>query len=324
MSESSEKKIICSLISHKLGCSPFDYTLKLKLTSECEYSSKLRCCTFQRNIHDNSYESDRLLAVGDFSGNLTVWDIDRLGLPLFQSGQQKHGGAINAIDSYQHSVATGGKDGKAILWDVRAMKMQHSFDYQPSSSTTAAAADVAQKKECAAWSIYTDDLYLFVGYESGDLSCFDLRTSKLLTTYHSSDTIKTSVSSIAINSQRDYNNIILGGSESKPLSFVKFNNNNNSNNNSIVEQSSNSDSQQPTLKSKLAWCTRYSPFSKSMFAVTTSEGSLSLYNGRDTLIDSIKLSEYPVLSVDFNGSKEGLMATVSLNRKLNILFTPFK
>eukprot|EP01133_Synstelium_polycarpum_P012137 gene12137-14200_t len=242
-------------------------------------------------------QSQRHVAMGDFAGQLQVWDVDRLDVPLIKVANA-HQGTINAIDCSVDDqgdvrVASGGRDGKVSVWDSRVMAMAVcSFDHQ-----------VAEKKDC--WSLCIRGTTLLSGYENGDLIAHDLRTNKIMATIN----LSASVSSVTCTDKGDLSSILIGTGDSSAhtLSLVD---NQFKVTNQIKDQS------------KLIWSAKYSPFNSNTYAFAGGDGTVALYNsGRQ--IDRVKLCEYPVLSLDFNKDKEGLLAAVSLNRQLTVLVTPY-
>ncbi|GAM17536.1 hypothetical protein SAMD00019534_007110 [Acytostelium subglobosum LB1] len=279
---------------------------RLTLSNQGESSSKLRCCSF---IKDEQLAPSRHMAVGDFAGNLSIWDIDRLDVPIRSTTMsttattttttsggniQSHNSTVNAIDCYQSLIATGGRDGYIAIWDSRGplKTSTHSFSHQ-----------VDEKKDC--WSLLIHGTNVLGGYENGDLDIFDLRTNKRL----SSINMKSSVTSISLNNRFDYGSIIVGGNESTMTTM------------SWSNQLFTQVHEQKGL-SKFIWSARYSPFKSNVYCTSDSDGNVSLYDDK-VLVDRIKICDFPVLHLDYNQHKEGLMAAISLNRKLSIIISPY-
>lgn len=143
------------------------------------------------------------IAIGDFVGGLRVWDVERLlQLPQkFSSIQaphhrvvleeadlediyifkvpRAHDSIINAIDGARYSgppeLVTGSRDGAVKVWDMR----------QPQKPVIALEpADKGRARDC--WAVRfgnsydPDERVVAAGYDNGDVKIFDLRTHKML------------------------------------------------------------------------------------------------------------------------------------------------
>jgi WD40 repeat protein len=141
---------------------------ELKQLTEVEKPHPVKCMTFGQSPLE-----ERRLATGDFHGNLHIWDVERLGTPVFQAAA--HRSIVNAIDGALFAgppeVATGSRDGAVKVWDARQPE-------RPVAVLEPASADLARDCWAVAFgnSYNTHDRVLAAGYDNGDLKLFDLRT----------------------------------------------------------------------------------------------------------------------------------------------------
>jgi len=140
------------------------------LLHEAEKKSAFKTGTFGA-----STLAERHLSTGDFGGHLSVWDLDRMEMPIFDV--KAHESIINCVDAVgglkgygAPEIATGGRDGNVLVWDPR-QKEKPVFDMKPVSG---------QARDC--WcvsfgnSFNADERCLAAGYDNGDVKLLDLRT----------------------------------------------------------------------------------------------------------------------------------------------------
>lgn len=140
-----------------------------------QLDSGVKCCTF-----GGSSLEDRHLAYGDYSGNLTICDLERSKQGSVFS-VKAHNSIVNAIDGIGGSqlghgapeLVTGGRDGLVHVWDPR---VSHSvFSLEPEKG--------ASPRDC--WTVTfgnsfnDDERCICAGFDNGDVKMFDLRTGKL-------------------------------------------------------------------------------------------------------------------------------------------------
>ena len=141
------------------------------LLKESEPSTSIKCGTFAA-----SSLQTRHLATGDFKGNLHVWDLETMNT-VYKT--DAHTEIINTIDGVgglgigegAPEIATGSRDGKVKVWDVRQRDLPVA-NMEPNEGE--------DKRDC--WSVAFGDTYnadercVCAGYDNGDIKMFDLRT----------------------------------------------------------------------------------------------------------------------------------------------------
>ncbi|BDA48861.1 WD repeat-containing protein 92 [Coccomyxa sp. Obi] len=162
---------------------------ELELSKEAEKPSSFRCATFGA-----SSIRDRHLATGNFTGDLQVWDLERLAEPVYSAKANREmiyaidgcGGQALLDDVHEYGtfkthvtgkgppeLVTGGGDGAVRVWDVR----------QPDTPVAAFPPDaICTEKAPECWSVAFGNAFndeercVLAGYANGDLRLFDLRT----------------------------------------------------------------------------------------------------------------------------------------------------
>lgn len=135
----------------------------------------IKCGTFGAALED------RLLATGDFGGQMSMWDLEKCDLPLYTVIAHKNK-LINCIDGCGGSwgkgapeIATGGSDGCVHVWDPRQ-------DSEPVISLVPPEG-IDKIPDC--WSVGFGNSYdnlercLCCGYDNGDIKLLDMRTRSL-------------------------------------------------------------------------------------------------------------------------------------------------
>lgn len=180
---------------------------EVKTLLELRLDTPLKCCTVGQNyLSSSSSIPSPSIAVGDFAGGLHVWDTDRLlsSIPevypqctkpnhrevldvaaLAQEGcevfnaNRAHESIINCVDGARYAgppeLATGSRDGSCKVWDVR-QRSKPVIVLEPTNKSTA--------RDC--WTVRLgnsfdpDERVLACGFDNGDVKLFDLRTQKML------------------------------------------------------------------------------------------------------------------------------------------------
>jgi WD40 repeat protein len=147
---------------------------ELKAAVEVRKPLPFKCGTFGHSTSDT-----RLLATGDFAGNLELWDVDRGMADAVFSMPKAHSAIINSIDGAladgPPEIVTGSRDGSVKVWDAR----------QSAKPVVALnPADPARARDC--WTVRfgnshsQDERCVAAGYDNGDVKIFDLRTQQMI------------------------------------------------------------------------------------------------------------------------------------------------
>ncbi|KAM3567719.1 hypothetical protein VYU27_010140, partial [Nannochloropsis oceanica] len=143
---------------------------ELKKTAEAEHKHSFKCSTFGASTLE-----ERNLATGDWSGGLSVWDLDHLSSGPSLSLSTAHAGIINTIDGVgglegrghgAPELVTGSKDGCVRVWDLRVSNPVLSLQPSPGDA----------KRDC--WAVAFGDSHndaertLAAGYDNGDVKLF--------------------------------------------------------------------------------------------------------------------------------------------------------
>ncbi|XP_057854144.2 dynein axonemal assembly factor 10 isoform X3 [Cryptomeria japonica] len=184
-----------------------------------------KSCSFKCGTFGASSLVERQLATGDFKGNLHIWDLEKMGIPVFHV--KAHETIINAIDGCgglgighgAPEIVTGGRDGRVCVWDQR-QKDDPVALFEPETRDT--------NRDC--WSVAFGNSYndeercVMAGYDNGDIKLFDLRTGKVPweTTLKSGMAIGTTIWGVKHLPQNREVFMVLGGDGS--LSLYKHSN----------------------------------------------------------------------------------------------------
>merc|ERR1711959_401405 len=139
-----------------------------------EKHAAFKCGTFGA-----SSLAERHLATGDFDGRLSIWDLDRVEMPVYSV--KAHDVIVNSIDGCgglnigggAPEIVTGSRDGTVRVWDPR----------QPDVAVASLEPEEGSGRDC--WSVafggsHTDEERCIVaGFDNGDVKLFDLRTNTM-------------------------------------------------------------------------------------------------------------------------------------------------
>lgn len=154
--------------------------LKTRLELSALRPHGIKCATFGA-----SRLEDRTVAIGDYNGVLSMYDLDRCVNDSKKNevaevfSVQAHDSIINSIDGIGGStvghgapeIVTGGRDGVARVWDPRVDYPVVSLEPEKGSAS----------RDC--WTVSFGNSYnheercVIAGYDNGDLKLFDLRTN---------------------------------------------------------------------------------------------------------------------------------------------------
>ncbi len=159
--------------------------LETRLECKALRPSGIKCTTFGA-----SRLEERTVAVGDYGGVLSIFDLDRCSDNSAGKNKesvaevfsvQAHESIINCMDgiggaSVGHGapeIVTGGRDGAARVWDPRVNYPVISFEPEKGSAL----------RDC--WTVSFGNSYndeercVLAGYDNGDVKLFDLRTQSV-------------------------------------------------------------------------------------------------------------------------------------------------
>jgi len=292
----------------------------LKLVKETEKGAAFKCGTFGA-----SSLADRHLATGDFSGNLHIWDLEKIHVPIFHA--KAHGEIINSIDGVgglgvgegAPEIVTGSRDGVVKVWDPR----------QSTPVASVEPADGEEKRDC--WAVAfghafnASDRIVGAGYDNGDVKLFDLRAMAL----RWETNLKNGVCSLQFDRKDiEMNKLVATTLESK---FHLFD---------MRTQHPTDGFAGKTEKAhkSTVWLVKHLPQNRDVFMTTGGNGSLNLWNyeypekrtkkegehekgvvGKIHLVNNVTLSTQPISSFDWHPDKLGLAVCSAFDQALRVV-----
>lgn len=319
---------------------------------ELRFPVPFKCCTMGHNYLTEGGSTRSVpnpsVAIGDFVGGLRVWDLDRLlQLPEEYPSIKKpnhrevleddaltqaeifkvsraHESIINCVDGARFSgppeLVTGSRDGAVKVWDIR----------QPQKPVIVLEpVEKSRARDC--WTVRfgnafdPDERVVAAGYDNGDVKLFDLRTQKML---HEMN-VGNGVCDVEFDRPDiKMNKLLISMLEGKvrvsdlrtlhpKLGYA------------YVEQ---------RVSEGTIWTTRSLPQNREVF-LSGGGGDLSLCQyqypperelkdpegmkrgvpGAVQQINQAKVGEQPINSMDWNRSKEGLLACSSFDQCLRVM-----
>jgi WD repeat-containing protein 92 len=293
---------------------------KMKLIHEFVKGSGYKCTTFGA-----SSLTPRSIAMGDFSGNLSILDLETLKESY---SVKAHEGIINTIDGAGGSgfgppeIVTGGRDGCVRVWDPR----------QTSPVVSLEAAETI-KPDC--WAVSFGNCYndqervLSAGYDNGDIKLFDLRTNYLQWDHN----LANAICGLQFD-RRDamMNKLVAATLEGKFYVFdLRTFNANEGGYSGMFEK----------VHGATLWSVKHVPQNRDLFVTQGGNGSINLYKynypsqrqvqdlngqpkgvpGTVTQLNQKDLSTQPVNSFDWNSDKLGLAVITALDQTLKVIIT---
>lgn len=294
----------------------------IKKLKDVEKPNSFKCGTF-----DASSLVERQLATGDFKGNLDIWDLEKLSVPVYHV--QAHSTIINAIDGCgglnigygAPELVTGGRDGRVCIWDKR--QVEHAvMSFEPEKSETA--------RDC--WTVAFGNSYndeercVLAGYDNGDIKLFDLRVGRVRW--------ETSMKNGICGLQFDRKDIKMNKFVATTLE-AQFN---------VYDlRTFHPEKHYASLQEKVTagttvWGVRHLPQNREVFVILGGDGSLSLYKysypdrrsmkdaegkeygvmGKCDLLSTKNLSTQPICSFSWSPDKEGLCVFGSFDQCVRV------
>ncbi|KYQ92737.1 WD40 repeat-containing protein [Tieghemostelium lacteum] len=266
---------------------------RLKLINQAENASPVRSSTV---LNQNT------IACGDFSGSISIWDINRFDIPI-TSHKNAHQINLNCMDfNRENSVLVcGAKDGSISFWDTRTTLLSKPIHF--------VSPVEGVKDNC--WSVVTRGYFGLAGFENGQLHQMDLRNYNII----QKKTVEYGICSMDIDESNETLLVTTNGSIVKLMSV-----------NELTDELVLNKGLNNTI-----WSGRFLSSSKpsKQFSIAEGNGKLSLidYNPQSKtskVIDSIQLVDSAIISMDVNKSVQGLISTISLTKQLCITITPYK
>ncbi|KAJ6645693.1 Dynein axonemal assembly factor 10 [Pseudolycoriella hygida] len=142
---------------------------KLAVERTLERQSAFRCATFDATVRNTS------LSLGNFHGQLQIFDIEKCGFPIFD--EKAHDGVVNCLDGIGSGngseIVTGGQDGCINVWDPR--------QGGPVVSIAGVRKESGGNGSRDCWTVTfgdgsnQDDRIVCAGYDNGDIKVIDLK-----------------------------------------------------------------------------------------------------------------------------------------------------
>ena len=279
---------------------------RLSLENEYIHNFPCKCSSF------STYSfSSRDLALGDFKGNLSIFDLER-GIKNYEI-KNAHKGIIQSIDGSgiknnqgPSEVITGGKDSLVKLWDLRSDK----------PSVILEPKDIKQNfPEC--WTVKYGDCGLGktigIGYDNGDVKIFDLRMDKLF--YR--ENLKSGICYIEFDTKNKNpsNKMIVTTLNSK---LYLYDLSNLENNKKLCNEVNTT-----------IWGAKFFPHERDIFVSLGGDGNINFYNYDKNLFinnnnDKLNVVAYnnicssPIIGFDWHLIKNGLACLISLDNTVRI------
>lgn len=284
----------------------------ITLVESVELESGLKCGTFGAHTLPR-----RLLATGNLSGELELWDLERLTKP--QSVVHAHDSAINAIDGCgsglnqigPQEIVTGCRDGAVKVWDTRVNDAVAVFD--PNDSST-----------CECWSVAFGNSYddkercILAGYENGDIKLFDLRTG----TIRYQERLANGICGVEFD-RKDIamNKFAVACLESQLITFDAR----------TEEAGSKIKSTHHNMNARTTiWGVRHTPQNREISAVLLGDGSVEMYKyeypadrrkepGILKRLASRSLASQPINAWDWHREKQGLAVCTGFDQVIRVV-----
>lgn len=320
---------------------------ELRTLQDKRVAMPIKCGTFGHSTEQpaaahgagSAFSSVRQLATGDFSGSIQLWDLNvsvydeensSLGVtpsslerPVMEF-KKAHESIINSIDGALYTgppeLVTGSRDGAVRVWDPR----------QPAKPVVSLnPSDPAKARDC--WTVRfgnshsTGDRTVAAGYDNGDVKIFDLRTNTMRHEFN----VSNGVCDIEFDrADIEMNKLVIGSLEGR-CRFYDLRTLHPSLGFAYVED---------RVSNGTVWTAKCLPQNREV-CVFGGAGELTLckYNyppdrvlkdvdgvakgvaGTIEELNKVKVGDQPINSIDWNKSKEGLLACTSFDQSVRIM-----
>eukprot|EP01059_Diplonema_ambulator_P000777 TRINITY_DN10626_c0_g1_i1.p1 TRINITY_DN10626_c0_g1~~TRINITY_DN10626_c0_g1_i1.p1 ORF type:complete len:359 (+),score=61.17 TRINITY_DN10626_c0_g1_i1:186-1262(+) len=315
----SAKVVACGNYAKNTGCM-LVYQLnggELEKVAEVEKNTPFKCMTFSHCPPET-----RTVATGNFQGEVQVWDLERMDVPVYST--KGHKSIINSIDGACYTgppeILTGSRDGGVKVWDVRQRE-----------KPVAALVPSNPEKARDCWAVSFGNSYDGVnrvaaaGYDNGDVKLFDLRMMKMNAEFNTSN----GVCGISFDRPDIEMNKLITSSLEGRIRVYNLRTYHKTLGYSYVEQ---------RVGTGTIWTTRPLPQNREiMMSCGAGELSLIKYNyppqqtvpdadgvekgvpGSVEEINKVTISQQPISSFDWNRSKEGLAVCSCFDQSIRVM-----
>ena len=295
---------------------------RLKLLADVTKTRGYKCGSFGA-----STLSERAIAVGDFSGKLTIIDLETR---QEMYSVQAHTGILNSIDGAgggesagaygPPELLTGGRDGIVRVWDPRQQDPVVSLE------------PAEQAPDC--WAVAFGNSYnasermLAAGYDNGDVKLFDLRTNYL----QWDSNLLNGVCGVQFDRKDTQMNKLAAATLEGRIHVFDLRTFN-------ASQGGYARVSEAAHKSTV-WGVQHCPSNRDLFVTQGGNGQLNLYQynypsqrsvsdensqpmgvpGTLTLLNQREVSTQPINSFDWSRDREGLAAVTCLDQTLRVFF----
>ncbi|ORX88888.1 WD repeat-containing protein 92 [Basidiobolus meristosporus CBS 931.73] len=271
----------------------------LSLLDETEKYESFKCGTFA-----SSSLRTRHFATGDFSGKMSLWDLERMEMPVYSV--RAHEEIVNCIDGCGGNIAkngppeiaTGSRDGDVKIWDTR-------------QKASPVAVIHGAKQGVDVWAVAfgnswgDQDRSVCIGYDNGDIKLVDLRSMEFVWGDHVND----GVCSLEFSDKTSQgSNIVATTVQSKFHVFHRT--------------PESMDHSEYKAHESTIWSIRHLPQNPEYFVTSGGDGCIALHkygsDGKVAALGTSKVSSQPVCAVDWNHDKPGLCASVAFDQTITV------
>eukprot|EP00727_Mastigamoeba_balamuthi_P008895 m51a1_g4628 hypothetical protein (370) ;mRNA; r:318740-319849 len=302
----------------------------LAVRLEAATSSAIKACTLAASRRGDAGKV--LLAAGDFSGKVSVLDLERDATPAW-SVPGAHRGIVNAVDGAGGDVAggpgapeiaTGGRDGCVRVWDPRTNRAV--AELTPGAAASGDCWAVAFGSCHAA-----EERVVAAAWDTGDVALWDLRAGAVSFRARA----PTGVCGLAFDRKDIAPNKLMSAGLGAKLCCWDLRAKDSAAGFARAEQSATLGASGAT-----AWCVRPLPQDRDLFAVSCGNGSLGMWrysypeqrvrttpDGKEEgvpgellrLAEGADVASQPIVSVDWNPDMLGLGTLAVLDQTVKVV-----